>query len=67
MPPGVGIDHLDAVARGVGDEHKPAFGIERGMIEFTAASPRDGDNSGRFQRHDGLTRLRWPSNGPIAT
>ena len=45
---GVVVDDLDAVARGVRDEHAPGFGIERGMIELAARSAGYFDDAKRF-------------------
>jgi len=40
---GVVVNHLDAVARGVGDEYAPAVGIEGGVIEVAARGAWYGD------------------------
>ena len=55
--PGVVVDHLDAIARGVCNEDPPALRIEGGVIKLTARGARYGDGSGCFQRHDDLTAL----------
>jgi hypothetical protein len=48
------VDDLDAVARGVRNEHATAFCVERAVIEGAAGGMRDGDGANGFQRHDGL-------------
>ena len=61
VPAGVVVDHLDAIARGVGNEDAPALRIEGGVIELAAGGAGYGDGSDCFQRHDGLTAARAPS------
>jgi hypothetical protein len=62
VPAGVVVDHLDAIARGVGNEDAPAVGIEGGVIEVAARGAWYGDGSDSFQRHDDLTPPCTPSD-----
>ena len=45
---GIVVDHLHAIAGGVGNEHTPAFCIEGGVIELAAYGVWYGDGSDCF-------------------
>jgi hypothetical protein len=54
VPLGVVVDHLDAIARGVRDEHAAGPGIERGVVEVAVLTVRNPDDADVPQRPDDL-------------
>src|SRR5215212_4557861 len=58
VPPGVVVNHLDAVVRRVGDEDASALCIECGVVEGAVRSIRYLDDSKTLQGHGNLASLR---------